>query len=183
MAQLKQQVIKLIGNSVTMLRDSNNTVIVPRIFLSDAPFIQNPTNLPQWKNMNIGLVINVTTDNLAPQNVKMIYTEHGISYIEMPIQDTNYVPPDKYFKQILDAVNQFQSKKTGKNIIVHCSAGINRSAMVAAVLLWYTTPGRQHFWSSPKDLIRYMRSIQFQDRSLPLLMNVTFEEFLVKKLG
>jgi protein-tyrosine phosphatase len=182
MNTLKQSAIKLFGNSVTLLRDSNNTMIVPKIYLSDAPFIQDPTNLAQWINLNIGLIINVTTDNLASFSLKNMYKQHNISYLEMPIQDTDSVPSDQYFLQILEAVTQFQNKKTGRNILVHCSAGINRSALVAAILLWYTTPGRHNFWPTAQILIEYMRKLQRIDRSLPLLMNVTFESFLITRL-
>lgn len=189
MNTLKQTMLSMISTgNVTLLRDSSNTSIVPKIYLSDAAFIQDPGNQDKWTNLDIGLVINATTDNLASTSLKNLYKQLGINYLEVPINDSNEIPPDNYFIQILQAVNQFQliSKNNPnnkqQNILVHCTAGINRSALVAAVLLWYTTPGRHYFWPSPTSLIEYMRRLQLLDRSLPLLINKTFENYLIKRL-
>lgn len=64
------------------------------------------------------------------------------------------------------------------NILIHCSAGINRSALVAAAILWYTTPNRKSLWRTPEDLIEYMRARQREDRQIFMLSNSSFVDYL-----
>jgi len=150
---------------------------LPKIYLSDAIYAQSPAS---FKNKNIRLVINTSIDSPASEQVKRFYINNGIDYLWAPLSDINMPPEPTYLPRIINYI-----KKRGKNsgdILIHCSAGINRSALVTAAILWYTTPNRSLYWSTPKSLIEYMRARQMFDRKTFLLINPTFYNFLLTTL-
>jgi protein-tyrosine phosphatase len=167
---------------VTTLRDSMDTYTTPKLYLSNAEYIQNPENARDWLSKDIGLVINVTVDTPASKEAQQLYQQLGIDYLYAPIYDNNEKLPSNYLDGIVDNVIKWTKRKPyerwHKNILVHCTAGINRSALVAAAILWYTTPNRKDFWSTPQELINYMKARQFRDRKQFLLLNNNFVNVL-----
>lgn len=160
-------------NQKTVLRSMNN---VPKIYLSDAIYAQNPNNLV---NSGIKLIINASSDSPASQQVQQIYKTMGIDYLWVPINDNNENLPVGYLSKILEYVN---NRGNNGDILIHCTAGINRSALVAAAILWYTTPNRALYWDTPKKMIDYMRIKQMVDRKTYLLINNTFYIHLIQNL-
>ena len=150
---------------------------MPRIYLSDAPYAQNPDTFK--KNPNIKLVINTSIDSPASEGMKQFYVLNGIDYLWAPIEDIEKVPDPTFLPRI---VNYVKKRGNSGDILIHCSAGINRSALVTAAILWHTTPNRHLYWHTPKDLIDYMRSKQMLDRKQYLLINNTFYKHLIQYL-
>src|SRR5579872_2017414 len=114
---------------------SGVTTFTPHIYLSDANFAQNPYFANTWKALNIGLIINVTSDDPITPEIKKLYKQLGIDYLAAPIKDNNEPLPKNYLERILLYVMNYKPT----NILIHCSAGVNRSALVAGALLWYMT--------------------------------------------
>lgn len=166
-----------IKNKTTFRNISN----VPIIYLSDAAYAQNSINhtIPENK---IGLIINASSDSPADIQTQRNYKTLGIDYLWVPIPDVEANPPANYLPSIVNYVKRRQM--TGKNdpILIHCTAGINRSGLVAAAILWYTTPDRQRYWPTPKHLLDYMKSKQIMDRRTYLLINRTFYKYLLDTL-
>ena len=171
-----QPIIRFNGaNSKTILRSLQNC---PTIYLSDAVYAQTPTNLV---NTNIGLIINASSDSPANQNIQQIYRNIGIDYLWVPIDDTDKHPSSDYLPKIVEYVRN-RGYRPKNDILIHCTAGINRSALVAAAILWYTTPNRQKYWDNPKKMIDYMRTKQMIERKTYLLINNTFYIYLINNL-
>jgi hypothetical protein len=159
--------------SVTKLRVMPGA---PKILLSDALYAQDPQTF--IKNPDIRLVINTSVDSPASSAMKKFYVANGIDYLYAPLADIDMPPPPDFLPKIV----KFVKKHDSDTILIHCSAGVNRSALLAAAILWYTTPNRQLYWSTPKELIEYMRTRQISDRKYPLLINDTFYNYLLKNL-
>lgn len=175
MDRLKSNVVYNIkpNQNRTLFRNLKNA---PAIYLSDAIYAQNPNN---YIHNNIGLIINASSDSPASPQVQQLYKDLNIDYLWVPIDDTNKLPPKDYLTKIVNYVIQRGNKG---NILIHCTAGINRSALVAAAILWYTTPDRSIYWDTPKSLIDYMRTKQMVDRRTYLLINNTFYVYLLNTL-
>lgn len=168
-------------DGVTLLRDSPIPHIIPKLYLSGALFAQNPQLGPdRWRDLEIGCIINTTEDDPASSSLLELYRDLGIRYISIPISDCMQLPPPDYLERIVQAVRELPLRSG--NILVHCSAGINRSAYVAAALLWFTTPNAQSYWPDGESLIRYMRQRQQQDRGTVLLFNPAFYQDLTNRV-
>ncbi|MEX0597266.1 MAG: hypothetical protein WD512_12300 [Candidatus Paceibacterota bacterium] len=196
---------------VTIFRDSTDPC-VPKIYLSDAKFAQSLDKIDDWDKLGIGLILNVTLEDPADDEIRQVYSDLGIDYIWLPIRDSYDALPPYYINDIITYVQNwtnllcdyptmfnmdeqefygissgpnFNSKlnpnpgiSNRNNILIHCSAGINRSGLVAAAILWYTTPNRETLWKKPQDLIDYMRNRQVKDRRIYLLTNRSFVQYL-----
>lgn len=168
-------------SGVTVLRESDAD---GNIYLSDANFAQNPQNATKWNSLGIDLIINVTSNDPTSVQIQELYNLLGIDYFYAPINDDNQPIPANYLSNILNEVMK-ENAKRGRpaNILIHCSAGINRSALVAAAILWYTTNVYDCPWSSSRQLIEYMRQRQLADRNIMLLINPHFYEYLMVSLN
>ena len=60
-------------------------------------------------------------------------TKNGIEFLPFPINDREVPPLDTDLKDFIRSLQDRASK--GKSIIIHCRAGIGRSAIVAACLM------------------------------------------------
>lgn len=87
------------------------------------------------------------------------------SFLEVKLYDSGNLPDKTQLYNIARWINE--CLKTGKNTLVHCQAGLNRSALVTSLAL--ILQGRQ-----PKDVISLLR-----DKRCPaVLCNKTFREWL-----
>lgn len=191
---IKRQISNFFSG-VTILRDSDDPCI-PKIYLSDAKFAQSLDKIDDWEKLGIGLILNVTLEDPADDEIRQVYSDLGIDYVWVPIRDSYDALPPYYINDIVSYVQNWTNLlcdyptmfhmddlRTDKianrnNILIHCSAGINRSGLVAAAILWYTTPNREILWKIPQDLIDYMRIRQIKDRGIYLLTNRSFVQYL-----
>ncbi len=109
-----------------------------RIFGSPMPFsIYDPEgeSLRRFKKEGVSVVVVLTEEEeyllRARRDLKSIYREEGFQVIEVPAPDFDV--PSK--ADLLNAVNKvIELAKAGRNVAVHCHAGIGRTGMFAAFL-------------------------------------------------
>jgi protein-tyrosine phosphatase len=99
--------------------------IVDHLYLGDRLISESE----KWMKENkITLIINCTKN--VPSNFA-----HKIKSIRVPIDDTEYTSIQQYLEDVSEIID-FEISKGG-NVLVHCWAGISRSAsMVIAYLMW-----------------------------------------------
>lgn len=79
---------------------------------------------------------------------------------------------------ISSVINMFMKQNPSANILIHCQAGINRSATIIA---YYLIKYRGY---DPKDIIKKIRLANATQRNnTPALINPLFEEIIVKTLN
>jgi protein-tyrosine phosphatase len=76
---------------------------------------------------NIKAVITLET-RPKPQEIKKFYSMYGIDYIYINIGDMPNENIYKYFNMTYDFIKQYTSNH--QNVLVHCYAGISRSASI-----------------------------------------------------
>jgi len=115
---------------------------------------------------NIKLVVNCTTDI----NISEWYETDNINYIRLPIYDWNSESNNNILKaeiiNIIKTINIY--KERNENILVHCFAGMQRSATVIACYLMY------YYDFSPEDAILYIRN----KRNIAFQPYPTFNSFI-----
>jgi len=84
------------------------------------------SNFELLKRYNINIIINVTT------HVKNLFPE-DFEYHNIPIKDVGDVNIKQFFLQTYEIIEK--AKKEGKNVLVHCQAGISRSATIVIAYL------------------------------------------------
>lgn len=107
--------------------------------------------LPDYSKFDY--VICLTPDSLH-------YGRTGKITIQAPFNDTSELPPDKFIREIVNCVHRCVSLGT---TYVHCSAGLNRSGMIVALVMI------DNGWA-PQKAVDYLRKL----RSCSVLSNETF---------
>jgi hypothetical protein len=169
---------------VTMLREATRTC--PAILLtsgvvthpgSAGEFFQSAALLTE---LNIGTILNVSVNESVTDDHRRLWQRLGIYYQTHPIHDNILdAPPEDFITNVLRAYSQHMRRVgcgADRAILINCSAGINRSAFAAGVILWATTPERP--WGMFGEMVRDMRTRQYASRRLDLLRNNVFEQRL-----
>jgi dual specificity MAP kinase phosphatase len=147
-----------------MFTNSNDAdLVIPKIWLGNKTSSQNRDFLTSNK---IKLVVNCTTDI----NIPKWYEEDGINYIRLPIYDWNSESNNNILKNeimnIISTMNLYREEN--RNILVHCFAGMQRSATVIACYLMY------YYDYKPEHAIFYIRS----KRNIAFQPYPTFNSFI-----
>jgi protein-tyrosine phosphatase len=98
--------------------------IIPHLFISNWDTSNNPDVLI---NNNINAVITLETMP-KPQKVLDFYANNNIEYMYIEIGDSPYEDISQYFDMTYDFIKKYISQ--GKNVLVHCMAGISRSSTI-----------------------------------------------------
>lgn len=164
---------------VTRLRAASKHYGYGALLLSGSALSHpSASNLVAARNVlqhhGVECIINVSSGVQAMAMHLDLYSALAIHYVQIPIDDTeeSRVPAN-----FLHTVLQAYANHSTKTVLVNCSAGINRSALAAAVILWTSTNPRP--WKSADELIFAMRQRQRSDRGLPLILeNRVFQQCL-----
>ena len=108
-----------------MKMDEDIDEIVPQLYISNV-FTSN--NIDILERYRIKAVVTVINDYQKPENVLLYYRLHSISslYIDIPDDPNANISNDfdVTYRFIKDNINK------GHNVLVHCHAGISRSATI-----------------------------------------------------
>ena len=98
--------------------------IVPHLFISNWD-TSNNINFIQEKNIKAVITLEMS---LKPAEIVRYYKMHNIDFIHIRINDSENEDISKYFEDTFDFIREHLNK--GENVLVHCAAGISRSATI-----------------------------------------------------
>jgi protein-tyrosine phosphatase len=143
--------------------------IIPHLWLGNRAISKNANF---FKQKDISLVINCSKDipNTFEKNP-------NIRYIRIPIDDylqvEDFITLYKYMLPVIQIIHAYRIQK--KNVLVHCFAGMQRSASVVAGYLMYyfqmDLPTAVHYIQS-KRVIAFRPQINFLDTLIAFEKNV-----------
>lgn len=117
-------------------------------------------------NNNIKLIIHCTKDFDIPE----WYNEYDIKALRIPINDSNTQTDNDILKEkiqdVIDVVHTY--RKNGIPVLIHCFAGVSRSATVTAC---YLIKYYKYSYNLAIFFLQYKRPITFKPY-------INFEEFL-----
>jgi len=123
------------------------------------------------KKHGIDTVINVS-DYSIPKEVVQFYKRCGVkNVIYAPFQD-KILEPKEYKPQLQLIETIYQKTHNCGNMLVHCSAGINRSATVISYIAHKTTGLEMGY------IIQKIRESNAEQRNIAALTNYTFVNLL-----
>jgi len=144
----------------------------PIIYTSSRYLTQpSPKNIDECvkllQNCNINTILNVSADHKANKKHLELYKKLNINYYEICINDYMYPPTETYYDDFLEkCINWYNSLQNKNiNILIHCSAGINRSNTVAATILWSISK------INPQILFDKMQDLHIKSRSIKFIYN------------
>ncbi|KAL0276391.1 UNVERIFIED_CONTAM: hypothetical protein PYX00_003979 [Menopon gallinae] len=93
--------------------------VLPFLYLGNQ---KNAADLELLKSLGVTRVLNVTSD------VPGYHEAEGISYRKLPASDSGQQNLKQYFEEAFDFIDE--ARKVGAKVLVHCQAGISRSATI-----------------------------------------------------
>ena len=114
-----------------------------------------------WKRLGIGVIVSLLhryeADELEISQEEVLCRSHGIHYRSFPVQDRGTPESTAEFLALSDEL--VASLKQGLAVAVHCRAGIGRSGLLAACVLFKLgVPASQVF-----DLVSKSRGLTVPD--------------------
>ena len=98
--------------------------IIPNLYISNWEQSDNPNVL---KSKNIKAIITLETMDKS-NNILDFYKKNGIDHMYIYIKDTPDMNIFEHFDETYDFINKHISN--GDNVLVHCRAGVSRSAAI-----------------------------------------------------
>lgn len=129
----------------------------------------------EWREKGINVVVNLEEANDTV--FKPLFTAFGGVYIHAPIHDEALVRDPSLIRTLAQLILAFMSQ--GRRVLVHCSAGINRSGLVVGRVLI-------EMGQRPVDAVATVRicrsGVTLSDGSkIFALCNTVFENWLLKE--
>ncbi|XP_069787472.1 dual specificity protein phosphatase 10 [Narcine bancroftii] len=111
------------------IENAELTPILPFLFLGNE---QDALDIEKMQRMNISYIVNVTT------HLPLYHYEKGIfHYKRLPATDSNKQNLRQYFEEAFEFIEE--AHQCGKGLLIHCQAGVSRSAtIVIAYLMKHT---------------------------------------------
>ncbi|TKS83562.1 Dual specificity protein phosphatase 10 [Collichthys lucidus] len=127
-----------------MTPDAENAVvspILPFLFLGNE---RDAQDLDLLLRLNIGYVVNVTT------HLPLYHVNSGLRYKRLPATDNSKQNLRQYFEEVFEFIEE--AYQSGQGVLVHCQAGVSRSATVVIAYLM------KHTLMTMTDAYKYVRS-------------------------
>jgi atypical dual specificity phosphatase len=118
--------------------------IIDNIYLGDE---NDSKNYEELKKADITHIL-IAAKNFVP------HFEKDFSYLYLPIYDSPYTNLSKFITQSNDFISE--SQKSGKNILIHCGAGISRSA---SLVIAYLISVKKMTYTDAKLFLKQRRKI------------------------
>uniref|UniRef100_A0A3B4A729 protein-tyrosine-phosphatase n=1 Tax=Periophthalmus magnuspinnatus TaxID=409849 RepID=A0A3B4A729_9GOBI len=140
---LDEENSRSLSDESVMTPDAENAVISPIL-----PFLylgneRDAQDLDLLLRLNIGFVVNVTT------HLPLYHQKAGLRYKRLPATDNSKQNLRQYFEEVFEFIEAYQS---GQGVLVHCQAGVSRSATVVIAYLM------KHTLMTMTDAYKYVRS-------------------------
>uniref|UniRef100_A0A3Q3W9H5 protein-tyrosine-phosphatase n=1 Tax=Mola mola TaxID=94237 RepID=A0A3Q3W9H5_MOLML len=132
-----------LSDESVMTPDAENAVvspILPFLYLGNEKDAQD---LDLLLRLNIGYVVNVTT------HLPLYHVNSGLRYKRLPATDNSKQNLRQYFEEVFEFIEAYQS---GRGVLVHCQAGVSRSATIVIAYLM------KHTLMTMTDAYKYVRS-------------------------
>ncbi|MEQ2181541.1 hypothetical protein GOODEAATRI_012660, partial [Goodea atripinnis] len=139
-----------LSDETVMTPDAENAVIspiLPFLFLGNE---RDAQDLDLLLRLNIGYVVNVTT------HLPLYHTNSGLRYKRLPATDNSKQNLRQYFEEVFEFIvvvpSPEEAYQSGQGVLVHCQAGVSRSATVVIAYLM------KHTLMTMTDAYKYVRS-------------------------
>lgn len=130
--------------------DVRASLIVDRVLLGDRDDSRQRDVLVQH---NVGAVISLLDDAERTHAEKMLYKELGIELFHFQLKDEEKAPIQDYLECVNQLIVQFSNPERLKStVLVHCKAGISRSA---AMVIYHLMRSRGY---TLKDAIAHVKA-------------------------
>ncbi|XP_019714108.1 uncharacterized protein LOC109508512 [Hippocampus comes] len=127
-----------------MTPDAENAVvsaILPFLYLGNE---RDAQDLDLLLHLNIGYVVNVTT------HLPLYHLKSGLHYKRLPATDNSKQNLRQYFEEVFEFIEE--AYQSGQGVLVHCQAGVSRSATIVIAYLM------KHTLMTMTDAYKYVRS-------------------------
>lgn len=140
---------------MSFLLDTVNE-IVPHLYLTNWKSSNSEQVMEKYKIMGV-----ITVEMLdKPQQTIKYYNQQGIQNLHIRLNDTPEEDISKYFDQTYTFINNFINK--GENVLVHCRAGVSRSATVVINYIMKKKYENEIVTSNPQqvlnEVVEFVRS-------------------------
>ncbi|XP_013407671.1 dual specificity protein phosphatase 10 isoform X2 [Lingula anatina] len=127
-APLHSPTTSFIHDQEVDIENTTATAILPFLYLGNE---RDAADLQRLKDLNITYVLNVTS------HIPYQHEHQGIKYKRLPASDSCQQNLTQYFQEAFDFIEE--ARNSGANVLVHCHAGVSRSATITiAYLLKHT---------------------------------------------
>nr|XP_057932956.1 uncharacterized protein si:dkey-175m17.7 [Doryrhamphus excisus]XP_057932957.1 uncharacterized protein si:dkey-175m17.7 [Doryrhamphus excisus]XP_057932958.1 uncharacterized protein si:dkey-175m17.7 [Doryrhamphus excisus] len=133
-----------LSDESVMTPDAENAVvspILPFLFLGNE---RDAQDLDLLLRLNIGYVVNVTT------HLPLYHVKSGLRYKRLPATDNSKQNLRQYFEEVFEFIEE--AYQSGQGVLVHCQAGVSRSATIVIAYLM------KHTLMTMTDAYKYVRS-------------------------
>ncbi|XP_004076735.1 dual specificity protein tyrosine phosphatase CCP1 [Oryzias latipes] len=133
-----------LSDETVMTPDAENAVIspiLPFLFLGNE---RDAQDLDLLLRLNIGYVVNVTT------HLPLYHINSGLRYKRLPATDNSKQNLRQYFEEVFEFIEE--AYQSGQGVLVHCQAGVSRSATIVIAYLM------KHTLMTMTDAYKYVRS-------------------------
>uniref|UniRef100_A0A3B4H8J5 protein-tyrosine-phosphatase n=1 Tax=Pundamilia nyererei TaxID=303518 RepID=A0A3B4H8J5_9CICH len=133
-----------LSDESVMTPDAENAVvspILPFLYLGNE---RDAQDLDLLLRLNIGYVVNVTT------HLPLYHVSSGLRYKRIPATDNSKQNLRQYFEEVFEFIEE--AYQSGQGVLVHCQAGVSRSATIVIAYLM------KHTLMTMTDAYKYVRS-------------------------
>ncbi|KAM9331791.1 dual specificity protein phosphatase 10 [Pholidichthys leucotaenia] len=133
-----------LSDETVMTPDAEDAVIspiLPFLFLGNE---RDAQDLDLLLRLNIGYVVNVTT------HLPLYHASSGLRYKRLPATDNSKQNLRQYFEEVFEFIEE--AYQSGRGVLVHCQAGVSRSATIVIAYLM------KHTLMTMTDAYKYVRS-------------------------